>query len=79
MGLRCCQAFVVLRGVKATIVVSLRKNDVFCFISYCFGRQPCTTSTRVDSFFRHCVMVGSRVFRSFSHAKAMSGNVGLKL
>ena len=26
MGLRCCQAFVVLRGVKAKIVVSLRKT-----------------------------------------------------
>ena len=79
MGLRCCQAFVVLRGVKAKIVVSLGKNDVFCFIRYCFGRQPCATSTRVDSFFRHCVMVGSRVFRGFSNAKATSGDVGLKL
>ena len=79
MGLGCCQAFVVLRGVKATIVVSLGKNDVFCFSSYCFGRQACATSTRVDPFFRHCVMVGSRVFRGFSHAKAMSRDVGMKL
>ena len=73
MGLRCCQAFVVLRSVKAKIVVSLVKKDVFCFIRYCFGRQPCVPSTRVDSFFRHCVMVGSRVFPGFLMRKQCRG------
>ena len=79
MGLRCCQAFVVLRGVRAKIVVSLAKNNVFFFIGCYFGRKPCATSTVVGSFFRHCFMVGIRVFRGFSDAKAMSWDVGLKL
>ena len=79
MGLRCCQAFVVLRGVREKCSFTVGQ---ICFLLYqllCFGRQPCAASTVVRSFFRHCFMVGNRVFRGFADAKAMSWDVGLQL
>ena len=78
-GLRCCQAFVVLRGVKAKIVAHWGKTMFFALSVIVLGdsrARPLHVSTLSFVIVSWLEVV---VFRGFSHTKAMSGDVGLKL